>query len=79
MRLFVDFPMLAALTNRVVDPQISGPNWSLYREIESSVATESSVFVAGFCYSMQFSIATGSLSFFLDSVAIDFDNVATGF
>ena len=79
MRLFVDFPMLAALKNCVVDPQISGPNWSLCREIEISVATESSVIVAGFCYSMQFSIATGSLIFFLDSVAVDFDNVATRF
>ena len=32
--------------NCVVDPQNSGPNWSLCRDIESSIATELSVFVA---------------------------------
>ena len=62
-----------------MDPEISGPNWLLCRDIESSVAIGSSVFVAGFCRSLQFSIATCSLSFFLDYVMIDFDNVATKF
>ena len=60
-----------------MDPQNSGPNWSLYRNIESSVATELSVFVAGLCHSMQSSVATFSLGLFLDYVATDFDNVAT--
>ena len=32
--------------NCVVDSQNSGPNWSLCRDIERSVATELSVFVA---------------------------------
>ena len=32
--------------NCVVDPQNSGPNWSLCRDIESSVMTKLSVFVA---------------------------------
>ena len=51
--------------NCVVDPQNSSPNWSLYRDIESSVATEFSVFVVGLCRSLLFSVAT------------DFDNVTT--
>ena len=38
--------------NCVVDPQNSGPNWSLCRDIESSVATEFSVFVVGLYRSM---------------------------
>ena len=63
----------------MVDPQIYGPIWSLYHDIETFVATESLVFFVGFYRSMQFSVATGSLSFFLDSVVIDFDNVATEF
>ena len=58
--------------NCVVDPKNFGPNWSLCRDIESSVATEFSVFVAGLCRSMQFFVATCSLGFFLDSVAIKF-------
>ena len=32
--------------NFVVDPQNSGPNWSLCHEIKRSIATELSVFVA---------------------------------
>ena len=79
MRLFIDFPMLGCTSNCIVDPQISGPNWSLYRDIESYVVTEFLVFVVGFCRSMQFSIATGSLRFFLDSVTTNFDNVVTVF
>ena len=63
--------------NYFVNPQISGLIWSLCRDIESFVMTESSIFVAGFCHSMQFSIATGTLSFVLYSVTTDFDNVAT--
>ena len=65
--------------NYVVDPQNSNPNWSFCRDIESSVAIEFLVFVAGLYCSMQSSIVTCSLSSFLDSVAIDFDNVATKF
>ena len=63
--------------NCVVDPQISGPNWSFCRDIESSIATESLIFVAGFCRSLLFPVTTCSLSFYLDFVATDFDNVTT--
>ena len=80
MSLFIDFfQCWAALQNCVVDPQIFGPIWSVCRDIESSVAIESLVFVAGFCYSMRFSVVTVFLSFVLNSVATDFDNVATEF
>ena len=65
--------------NCIVDPQNYGPNWSLCRDIESYVMIEFSVFVAGLYRSMQSSVATCSLSSFLDSVAIDFDNVGTKF
>ena len=65
--------------NCVVDPQNSGPNWSLFRNIGSSVAVEFSFFVVGLSRSMQSSIGTCSLSFFLDSVATDFNNVAAEF
>ena len=65
--------------NCVVDPQNSGPNWSLCRDLESFDATDFSVFVVVLCRSMQSSIATCSLSSFLNSVATDFDNVATKF
>ena len=65
--------------NCVVDPQNFGPNWSLCRDIESSVVTEFLVFVAGFCHSMQFFVAACSLGLFLDSIATNFDNVATEF
>ena len=58
-------------------PKYSGPNWLLYRDIENYVATELLVFVAGFCRGMQFSVATSSLSFFLDFVATNFNNVTT--
>ena len=63
--------------NCVVDPQNSNPNWSLCHDIKSSIATEFSVFVTGLCRSMQFSVTTCSLGFFLDSITIDFDNVET--
>ena len=63
--------------NCVVDPQNYGPNWSVFQNIESYVTTEFSVFVADLCCSMQSSVATCSLSYFLDSVATDFDNVVT--
>ena len=62
-----------------MDPQISSLIWSLCRDIESSIATESLVFVAGFCHRMQFSVVIGFLSFVLDSAATDFDNVAIEF
>ena len=65
--------------NCVVDPQNSGLNWSLFRDIESSVATEFLVFVAGLCRSMQSYVATCSLRSFLDSVAIDIENVMKEF
>ena len=60
-----------------MDPQNFGPNWSLCRDIESSVAIEFLVFVVGLCRLMQSSIATCSLGSFLNSVTKDFDNVAT--
>ena len=63
--------------NYVVDPQNSGLNWSLCSDIESFVAIEFSVFVNGLYHSMQSSVATCSLSSFLDSFVIDFDNVVT--
>ena len=63
--------------NCVVDAQNSGPNWSLFRDIESFVATEFLVCVAGLCCSMHFSVANCSLGFFLDFVATDFDNITT--
>ena len=65
--------------NYFVDPQNSGLNWSRYHDIESSVTTEFSVFFSSLCRRMQSSITTCSLSSFLDSIATDFDNVATKF
>ena len=65
--------------NCVVDPQNSSPNWSLCRDIESSIVIKFSFFIAGLYRSMQSYVATYSLSSFLDSVAIDFDNVMTEF
>ena len=65
--------------NCVVDPQNSSLNWSLCRDIVSFVATEFSVFVVGLCRIMQSSVATCSLSSFLNPVMTDFDNVATEF
>ena len=50
-----------------MDPQIFGPIWLLYRDIESSVTIELLVFVAGFYCSMQFFFAT------------NFDNVTSEF
>ena len=60
-----------------MDPQNSGSNWSLCRDIESSASIEFPVFVANLYRSMQSSVATCSLSSFFDYVATDFDNVAT--
>ena len=40
--------------NCIVDPQNYGPNWSLCRDIESSVTIELSVFVACLCRSFLF-------------------------
>ena len=65
--------------NCVVDPQNSGPNWSLCRDIQSSIATKFLVFVTGLCRSMQSFVTTCSLSSLLDSITTDFDNVATKF
>ena len=62
-----------------MDPQISSPIWSLCRNIESSVATEFLVFIAGFYRNMQFSSMIVFMNFVLDSVAADFDNVAIEF
>ena len=71
--------MLGCTSRQCCGSQISGPNWSLCRDIESSIVTESSVFVASFCRNLQFSFATYSLSFFLDYVATNFDNIVTEF
>ena len=60
-----------------MDLKIYGPNWLLCRDIESSIAIESLVFVVAFVATCNFSVAIGSLSFFLDSVTTDFDNVVT--
>ena len=54
-----------------------GPNWSLCHDIENYVATKCLVFIVGFCRSMQLSVSSSSLRFFLDSVATDLDNVVT--
>ena len=62
-----------------MEPQNSGPNWSLCHDLESSIAIEFSVFVADFCRCLLFLVTTCFLSFYLDSVAIDFDNVTTLF
>ena len=62
-----------------MDSQNSGPNWSLYRHIESYVPIKFSIFVAGLYRSMQYSVATCHFSSFLDSVMTDFDNVVTEF
>ena len=55
-----------------MDPQI-------FYDIKNYLEIELLVIVAGFCRNMQFSIAIGSLSYLLDSVVIDFDNVTTYF
>ena len=44
-----------------MDPQNYGPNWSLWRDIESSIAIEFSIYDSGLCLSMQSSVATCSL------------------
>ena len=78
MCIFIDFPMLGFKIMLWIPKFLAQIGRSVH-DIESSVATESSVFVPGFYRGLQFSIATCSLSFFLDSVAIDFDNVAIAF
>ena len=50
--------------NYVEDPQNSGPNWMLCHNKKRYVAINFSVFVIGLYRSIQFSIATCSLSFF---------------
>ena len=59
-----------------MDPQIYGPNWSLCREIESSVEIELPIFVVASIVDSCFSVATYSLGLFLDCVATYFDDVA---
>ena len=59
-----------------MDPKNSSPNWLLCCDIESSIETEFSVFVAGLCRSMQFSNTTCSLGLFMDFVATDFDRIS---
>ena len=63
--------------NCIVDPQNSGPNWSLCRDIESSVMTEPPFFVAFSVVASYFSIATFSLGLFLICVATYFVDAAT--
>ena len=60
-----------------MDPQNSGLNWSLCRDIESFVTIEFSVFVASSVVASHFSIVTCSLGLFLDCVVTYFDDVAT--
>ena len=62
--------------NCIVDPQNSGPIWSLCHDIESSVATEPPVFVASSVIASRFSVATFSLGLFLICVATYFVDVA---
>ena len=62
-----------------MDPQNSGPNWSLCRDIESSIATELLVFVASSIVASYFLVVTCSLGLFSDYVATYFDDVATYF
>ena len=61
----------------IVNPQNLGPIWSLYRDIESFVATEPLVFVASSVVASPFSVATFSLGLFLICVATYFVDVAT--
>ena len=63
--------------NCIVDPQNYGPNWSLCRKIESSVATEPPVFVASSVLASRFSVTTFSLGLFLISFATYFVDVMT--
>ena len=60
-------------------PKFIAQNGHFVREIESFFMKKSSVFVVGFCRNMQFFVAIGSLSIFLDYVITDFDNVTTEF
>ena len=73
MRLFIDFPMLGRTS--IIALWIA----KILVQIGRSVATKFSVFVAGLYRSMQFSVTTCSLGFFLDSVTTGFDNVAIEF
>ena len=77
MLLFIDLPMLGRTLKLPWIPKYFGPNWPFCRDIENYVAIECLVFVVGLCRSMQFSITAGSMIFFLDSVVIDLDNIAT--
>ena len=63
--------------NCIVDPQDSGPNWSLCRDIESSVGTEPPVFVASSVVASHFFVATFFLGLFLIFVVTYFVDVAT--
>ena len=63
--------------NYIVDPQNSGPNWSLYCDIESFVRTEPPVFVASSVVACHFFVATCSLGLFLICVATYFVDVVT--
>ena len=62
-----------------MDPQNSGPNWSLCGDLESSIAIEFLVFIADLCRCLLFLVTIYFLSFYLDSISIDFDNVTTLF
>ena len=63
--------------NCIVDPQNSGSNWYLCRDIESSVAIEPVVFVPSSVVASHFSVATFSLGLFLICVVTYFADVAT--
>ena len=58
--------------NCVVDPKNSSLNWSLCHDIESSIATEFSVFFAGLCRSIQYFVATKFLCSSLVFFTIEF-------
>ena len=60
-----------------MDPQNSGPNWSLCRDIKRYVTIEISVFVAASVVASCFFVAACSLGLLLDCVATYFDNVVT--
>ena len=68
--------MLGLTSLIALDPQNSGPNWSLCRDIEGSVAIKFSVFVASSIVASCFSVAAYSLRLFLDCVVTYFDDVA---
>ena len=68
--------MLGLTSLIALDPQNSGPNWSLCRDIEGYVAIKLSVFVAASIVGSCFSIKAYSLGLFLDCVVTYFDDVA---